>query len=61
MALFKLLAKHPHLEGEFIDGSIVKAHQHNSGTPRHEESALGKSVAGPTSKIHLAVDANGLP
>ena len=61
MALFKLLVKNPDLEWEFIDGSIVKAHQHSSGAPRHEESAIGKSVAGHTSKIHLAVEANGLP
>ena len=51
----------PELEWEFIDGSIVKAHQHSSGAAQGEETAIGKSVAGNTTKIHMAVDAFGLP
>jgi hypothetical protein len=31
MSLFKDLVQEPDLEWEFIDGSIVKAHQHSSG------------------------------
>lgn len=45
-----------HIDSEwiFIDGSIVKAHQYAMGS-------IGKSVAGNTTKIHLAVDSCGNP
>ena len=59
--IFKTLAVEPDLEWEFIDGSIVKAHQHSSGAAFDQESAIGKSVAGNTTKIHMAVDSYGLP
>jgi len=39
----------------------VKAHQHTTGAASHEDKAIGKSVAGNTTKIHMAVDAHGLP
>jgi transposase len=45
----------------FIDGSYVKAHQHSAGAAGDEPHAIGKSRVGNTSKIHLAVDAYGLP
>ncbi|WP_019672538.1 IS5 family transposase [Psychrobacter lutiphocae] len=45
----------------FIDGSVVKAHQHSSGATSHQDEAIGKSVAGNSSKIHLVVDACGNP
>jgi transposase len=61
MALFNALVVEPDLEWEFIDGSIVKAHQHSSGAPHEQETAIGKSVAGHTTKIHMAVDSYGLP
>ncbi len=48
-------------EWTFIDASIVKAHQHCSGVTNGAERAIGKSVAGNSTKIHLAVDAMGLP
>ncbi|VEH28795.1 transposase [Legionella sainthelensi] len=51
----------PDLEWEFIDGSIVKAHQHSAGVPNKEEQGIGKSAAGNTTKIHMDVDAHGLP
>ena len=60
-AIFKTLVIEPELEWELIDGSIVKAHQHSSGAAQGEETAIGKSVAGNTTKIHMAVDAFGLP
>ena len=47
--------------GVLLDGSIVKAHQHSAGLPNKEEQGIGKSVAGNTTKIHMAVDAHGLP
>ena len=59
--IFYALAIEPDLEWEFIDGSIVKAHQHSSGAAYGQDAAIGKSVAGNTSKIHMAVDACGLP
>jgi hypothetical protein len=58
---FFLLSQDQDNEWTFIDGSIVKAHQHSSGVANGAERALGKSVAGNTTKIHLAVDAMGLP
>jgi transposase len=61
MNIFKDLVQQPDLEWAFIDGSIVKAHQHSSGAAGEENQAIGKSVGGNTTKIHMAVDAFGLP
>jgi transposase len=61
MQIFKDLIQQPDLEWEFIDGSIVKAHQHSAGLANKEEQAIGKSVAGNATKIHMAVDACGFP
>jgi transposase len=61
MMIFKMLIHEPDLEWEFLDGSIVKAHQHSAGAASNEKQAIGKSVAGNTSKIHMAVDGFGLP
>jgi transposase len=44
-----------------MDGSYAKAHQHSAGAAGDKDEAIGKSRAGNTSKIHLAVDACGLP
>ena len=51
----------PDTEWMFTDSSYVKAHQHSAGAAGDEPQAIGKSRAGNTSKIHLAVDAYGLP
>ena len=61
MSIFRRLVVEPELEWVFIDGSIVKAHQHGSGAVDAQETAIGQSVAGNTTKIHMAVDACGLP
>ena len=61
MKIFKALVQDPDLEWEFIDGSIVKAHQHSTGAASVDNEAIGKSVAGNTTKIHMAVDSFGLP
>lgn len=61
MLIFKALVHEPDLEWEFIDGSIVKAHQHSAGAASKENQAIGKSRGGNTTKIHMAVDAYGLP
>lgn len=59
--IFQDFAKNPDMEWKFIDGSIVKAHQHSTGARKGEETAIGKSVAGNTSKIHMVSDSNGNP
>ena len=61
MRVFKALVQEPDLEWGFIDGSIVKAHQHSAGAASEEHQAIGKSVGGNTTKIHMAVDSHGLP
>jgi len=59
--IFKSLVQEPDLEWEFIDGSIVKAHQHSAGAVTEKNQAIGKSKGGNTTKIHMAVDGFGLP
>lgn len=54
MKIFKDLVQDPDLEGEFIEGSGVRAHQHSSGAAREQNQAIGKSVGGNTTKIHIA-------
>ena len=61
MKIFKALVIDPDFEWKMIDGSIVKAHQHATGARKFEEKAIGKSVAGNTSKIHMIVDSHGNP
>ena len=61
MKIFKYLVQDPDLEWAFIDGSIIRAHQHSSGAVGTANQAIGKSVGGNTTKIHMAVDAFGLP
>lgn len=41
MKIFKSLVDDPDLEWEFIDGSIVKAHQHSTGAASDEDEAIG--------------------
>lgn len=59
--LFKILTKHRDMEWLFIDGSIIKAHQHSSGAATQGDEAIGKSRGGNSTKIHLTVDSGGLP
>lgn len=61
LKVFKVLVVEPDMEWVFIDGSYAKAHQHSAGAASGSDEAIGKSRAGNTSKIHLAVDAHGLP
>ena len=60
VAVQKLVSE-PDTEWEFIDGSDVKAHQHSAGASGADSQAIGKSRAGSTTNIHLAVDSDGLP
>lgn len=53
-----------------LDGTIIRAHRSAAGAPKGEgwdgaaepqDYALGRSVGGFTSKIHLLTDSNGVP
>lgn len=44
-----------------IDGSTVKCHQHSSGARHGEETAIGRSAGGRTTKIHAACDDRARP
>ena len=59
--IFKALMIDPDWEWQFIDVSYVKAHQHSARAVGQETQAIGKSRAGNTTKIHLAIDSCGLP
>ena len=61
LKVFQALVQDPDLEWVFIDGSYTKAHQHSSGAATTDSEGIGKSRGGLTSKIHMAVDAMGLP
>ncbi|WP_431733619.1 transposase, partial [Kingella kingae] len=43
------------------DGSHIRVHQHGMGKKSIVYQAVGKSIGGHTSKIHLAVNACGNP
>ncbi|WP_141554567.1 IS5 family transposase, partial [Xenorhabdus stockiae] len=59
--LFKMLSEDTDTEWLFIDGSIIRAHQHSAGAASEENEAIGKSCGGLSTKIHLAVDSYGFP
>jgi len=59
--LFHILSENSDPEWQFIDGSIIRAHQHSAGAAGPQEQAIGKSVGGNSTKIHMAVDSFGLP
>ena len=61
MKLFEALVVDSDMEWLFMDGSYVRAHQHSSGAATDSHEAIGKSRGGNTTKIHLSVDACGLP
>lgn len=61
--LIKLFAKMitiSDMEWLFIDATYIKAHQHSS-SGNMKEQGIDKSIAGNSSKIHLAVDAHDNP
>ncbi|WP_143871349.1 IS5 family transposase [Catenovulum sediminis] len=59
--IFKVLAYITDSEWLFIDGTIVRAHQHSSGAQSQSDESIGKSRGGLSTKIHLAVDSYGYP
>jgi transposase len=48
-------------EWNFIDSTIVKAHQHSAGYNSDESEKIGRSVAGNSTKIHMISDSHGNP
>ncbi|ERT10127.1 IS5 family transposase, partial [Photorhabdus temperata] len=59
--MFNWLSRYSDSEWLFIDGSIVRAHQHSAGATSEMDEAMGQSRGGRSTKIHLAVDSYGLP
>lgn len=59
--MLKLFRQHIDSEWIFIDRSIVKAHQHTTGVSGQNPQAIGKSVVGNSTKIHLIMDSCGNP
>ncbi len=46
---------------QMIDTSVVRVHQHGACIAHNGRQHMGRSRGGLTSKIHVVVDANGLP
>ncbi|HIF9456475.1 TPA: IS5 family transposase [Photobacterium damselae] len=59
--IFKELSNMTDFEWVFLDGSIIRAHQHSTGAATESSEQIGKSRGGNSTKIHLAVDSGGLP
>ena len=63
--LFMHYAKDPDMESMLLDSTVIRAHPCASGAPDEKggqkAQALGKSKGGFTTKIHIVVDALGLP
>jgi len=61
MNFFKMMVQDPDLEWGFIDGSIVRSHQHSAGAPGNEDQGIGISCGGNSTKIHMVVESCGFP
>lgn len=61
MNTFNCLITDPNFENKFIDGSFIKAHQHSTGAVGTYHQNIGRSKGGNTTKIHMAVDSDGMP
>ena len=60
--VLEVLKKDGDHEWHMIDATIVRAHQHASGTRGGQEKQdLGRSSGGLSSKIHAKVDSFGMP
>ena len=60
-SLFHRLIDTPDFEFIYTDASYIKAHQHSTGSASEHDEAIGKSIGGNTTKIHILVDGFGLP
>ncbi|WP_141671379.1 IS5 family transposase, partial [Gilliamella sp. Gris1-4] len=54
--IFKYLSQLADFEWVFLDGSIIRAHQHSTGAATEYSEQIGQSCGGNSTKIHLAVD-----
>src|SRR5580658_789795 len=60
--VFQHLAADADNEYAMIDSTIVRAHQHSTGSQKAgEDQAIGRSGGGLSTKIHALVDALGNP
>ena len=59
--LFEALAARSPKSLQFIDSSIVRAHQHAAAGSRNPVRAIGRSRGGLSTKINAVVDKRGLP
>ncbi len=59
--LFHTLSHDANMDWVFIDGSIVRAHQHSCGARTADNESIGKSRDGNSTKIHLAINSGRLP
>jgi len=59
--ILELVEGVPDYRTAYIDGSYVRAHQHASGCAKTEESAIGPSRGGQTTKLHGVCDRRGQP
>ncbi|WP_425394823.1 IS5 family transposase [Chondromyces crocatus] len=59
--LFKVLQTDIDDEWISIDSTIVRAHQHGGGKRGSQGQCIGRSRGGLSTKVHLTVDALGLP
>jgi transposase len=59
--IWAVLKKESDNESHMIDATIVRAHQDSSRISEKDAHGFGRSRGGLTSKIHLVVDAIGLP
>lgn len=60
-ALFEVSKFDPDNEINSMDSTINRAHQHASGAAKGEETAIGRSKGGLTTKVHVLADAHGNP
>jgi len=49
------------LEVHFVDGTVVRAHQHAAGAKGTEAQALGRSHGGFSTKVHVKAEGYGKP
>jgi hypothetical protein len=48
-------------ETHYVDGTIVRAHQHAAGAVGQADEALGRSRGGFSTKVHLRAEGRGKP
>jgi transposase len=55
-------ATRPHAATHYVDGTVVRAHQHAAGAVGGQaDEALGRSRGGFSTKVHLRADGGGKP